>query len=154
MQPRTKIRVVLAGVTVAGAAAAAALLGPAGSAVGQSSTPLQLQIQVNSPASLVARGAGVEVSVTTQCSGTAPGQTNVQVFLNQRVGSGIAFGGGSTIVDCTGASQTSTVLVQSSPGSKPFKKGVAVAQGIINGCTPDLSFCTDQQVAPTIQIGS
>ena len=51
MQLHTKIRVALAGVTIAGAAAAAALLGPAVSAVGQSSIPLQLQIQVNSPAS-------------------------------------------------------------------------------------------------------
>src|SRR5262245_4459632 len=125
MLGRTKVKVILAALAVATGAAVAAALGPAALAVGQSSPPLQLQIQVNSPATLVARGAGVEVSVTTECSGAAPGSGTVLVFLTQRVGPDTANGTGSLPIACTGASQSYQVLVQASAG-KAFKKGSVI----------------------------
>jgi len=139
----------LAALAVATGAAVAAALSPAALAVGQSSQPLQLQIQVNSPATLVARGAGVEVSVTTQCSGALPGTGSVLVFLTQRVGPDTANGSGSSGIACTGTSQSYQVLVQASAG-KAFKKGSVIAQGLVNACTPD--FCDSQQVEATIQV--
>lgn len=150
----TKVKVAVAGLTVAGGAVAAAVLGPAGPAVGQASVPLQLQIQVNSPATLVARGAGVEVSVTTQCSGAEPGTADVEMFLNERVGSDIALGGGSVAITCSGSPQNYLVLVQASPNSKAFKKGSVLVQATIGACTPNLTSCSSQEVEPTIQIDS
>ncbi|HYK66427.1 MAG TPA: hypothetical protein VEV45_00680 [Streptosporangiaceae bacterium] len=151
MQLRIKVRPALAGLAIVGGAAIVAALGPAGPAVGESSVPLQMQMQLNSGA-VVAKGAGVEVSVTTQCFGEEPGSVSVQILLNERVGSGIASGSGTAVVDCTDVSQTSLVLVESS-GSKPFKRGSAVAQGNINGCAQDLSACNTDSVEATIQIG-
>jgi hypothetical protein len=152
MHMRINARATLAGLAVAGGAAAALALGPAGTAVGQSSAPLQLQIQVTSPATLVAKGAGVDVNVTTQCSGAEAGTVEVGLFLTERVGSDLAVGAGSEAITCTGASQTSVVLVQASASGKAFKKGAAIAQGTINGCTPGLVSCSSQEVEPTIEI--
>jgi len=106
-----KVKMALAGVTVAGGAAAAALLGPAGPAVGQSSEPIVVQVQVNSPATLVARGAGIDVSVTVSCSGPAGTTGSVGLNVTERAGSEVAVGIGGASFDCTGASQTTTVLV-------------------------------------------
>jgi hypothetical protein len=58
--------------------------------------------------------------------------------------------GGATI-DCTGTTQTTEVLVTAESG-KAFRKGSAIADGIINVCTVDFSFCANQQVEPTIEI--
>lgn len=154
-----KVRVALAGLTVAGGAAAAALLGPAGPAVGQSSQPIQIQLQVDSPGTLVARGAGVDVPVTTNCSGPAGTTASVGINLTERVGSDIAVGIGSATVGCTGTSETDVVLVTPTFGGFPsvtagkaFKKGTAIAQATMDACTPDFSFCATQQVATTIAI--
>lgn len=157
-----KAKVVLAGLPVACGAAAAAVLGPAGPAVGQSSPPIQVQIQVNSPATLVAQGAGVNVSVTASCSGLRVTSGFVVVGLTERVGSDIAYGySGEPTIDCTGASQTFEVLViagNTGPSglpegpSKAFAKGVAIANANVNACTPDGRSCASQQVEPTIKI--
>lgn len=155
----SKVKVALAGITVAGGAAAAALLGPAGPAVGQSSQPLEMSIQVDSPATLVAKGAGVDVSVTTDCSGPAGTTAGVSVNLTERVGSELAVGNGEVTVGCTGTSQTDVVLVTpqesgfpSLTAGKAFKRGPAIANAFINACVPDFSFCNTQEVEPVITI--
>lgn len=147
-----KVRVALAGLVVAAGGVAAALLGPAGPAVGQASGPIQVQIQVNSPASLLVRGAGAEVTVTASCSGPLVESGSISVSLDERTGSEIAEGFGSTGIDCTGLSQTLQVIV-TAQGSRPFKRGTAIADAVIQACSVNFGSCADQEVTPTIQIG-
>jgi hypothetical protein len=154
-----KARVAVAGLAVAGGAAAAAVLGPAGPAVGQSSPPIQVQIQVNSPATLVAKGAGVNVSVTAGCSAT--GEFGfVVVGVTESVQKHIAYGFAEDSIPCTGASQTFDLLVtagstgpsgiQEGP-SKAFAKGVAIAYASIQACSAT-GPCGTVQVEPIIKI--
>lgn len=155
----TKVKVALVGLVVAGGGMAAALLGPAGLAVGQASQPVQVQIQVDSPGTLVAKGAGVNVLVTTDCSGPAGTTASVGVNLTERAGSEVAVGIGNTTVGCTGTSQTNVVLVTPTFGGFPsvtagkaFKRGTAIANASIDACSADFSSCATQQVEPTIAI--
>lgn len=156
-----KAKMALAGVVVAGGAAAAAALGPAGPAVGQSSPPIQVQLQVSSTASLVAKGAGVDVSVTASCSGQLVESGSVAVGVTERAGSEIATGSGSATVDCTGTAQTVDVIVAPTPPlagpgeavGAAFKKGTAVADASIQACTVNFFTCNSQGVEQTIDIG-
>lgn len=155
-----KTRVGLVGLVVAGGAAAAIALGPAGSAVGQASQPVQVQLAVNSPATLVAKGASVDVSVTAGCSANAAPPLLV-VEIVENVNGNIALGYGEAAPPCTGASQTFDLLVtagDTSPNgtsvgpSAPYAKGVAIANASISACTSDGSTCATQQVQPVITI--
>jgi hypothetical protein len=157
---RKRTKVGLVGLVVAGGAVAAFALGPAGLAVGQSSPPVQAQIQVNSPATLGANGASVDVSVTAGCSANAEPPLLV-VEIVENVKGNIALGYGESAPSCTGTSQTFDVLVtagDTSPSgmsvgpSVPFAKGVAIANASISACTPDGSTCASQQVQPVITI--
>lgn len=146
----TRAKVTLAGLALAGGAAAAAVLGPAGPAIGQSSPPLVVQIQVNSPATVVARGAALDVSVTIECSGLATGTTPfVSVSVTESVGGKIATGNADVSPVCTGTSQNLLMVVTAQAG-KAFKKGAAVANGSIEGC--DFTTCETAQDQPTIAI--
>jgi hypothetical protein len=158
MHFHTRASAALAALAVAGGAGVAVALGPAGQAVGQTSQPIQLAIQVDSPATLVAKGAGVDVLVTVECSGTTT-PAGVSVSLTERAGSFIAVGSGQTAVGCTNTSQTVLVRVTAQAGGfgtltagKAFKRGTAIANANINACTPDFSFCANQQAEPTISI--
>jgi hypothetical protein len=146
-----KVKMALVGLVVAGGAAAAALLGPAGTAVGQSSPPIQTQIQVNSPGTLVAKGAGVDVSVTASCSGQFVESGNIGISLTEAIGKNLATGSGSAGIDCTGTTQTITVVVVAQSGHA-FAKGSAIASANISACTVDFSNCGYEQVQPVIKI--
>ena len=151
MQLRTKVKVGLVGIVVTGGGVAAALLGPAGPAVGQSSQPIQVQIQVNQPATVAAKGAAVDVSVTSECS-APPGTTaSVSVGFTERAAGGVlAIGAGGTTIECTGTSQTTPVVATAEPGSKPFKRGTALMNASIFACAPPFDFpCVSQSVGPT-----
>jgi len=162
MKRGTRLKAALVGVVVTGGAAATAVLGPAGAAVGQASQPVQVQIQVDSSATLVAKGAGANVLVTASCSGTAGNSGQVFVSLSERVGGAITLGFGQTIFECTGASQQVQVLVTAGAtgpagpgfpqGDLAFKKGTAVANSQVFACTADGVTCATQQVEPTITI--
>ena len=145
-----KVKAALAGLAIAGGAAAAALLGPAGPAVGQASQPVQVQIQVNSPATLVAKGAAADVSVTANCSGTSVSSGQISVSLTERAGDVIAAGGQSAMVNCTGTPDTVTLVVPANV--RPFKKGTAIANAAIFACTTTFGSCANQQVTATIEI--
>jgi hypothetical protein len=159
-----KFRVALVGLVVAGGGAAALALGPVSAAVGQSSpptSPIQVQVTANSPATLVANGTEVDVSVTATCSGPDVDSAYVGVTLTEAVDGDIANGFGSTNVDCTGTSQTADIVVvayTSSPVGTPttvpfqnFKKGPAIADTQIYGCDYTYS-CVSQEVYPVIKI--
>jgi hypothetical protein len=129
---RTKLR------TKAAAVAAAVLLGgllalfaTSGPAVAFFSGGLFLDVQIGSPATLVARGAAVEVPLEVTCNAT--GTVLVQATVTQKAGSGVAQGSGSTRVGCAGSGEQVTVLVRAT-GVKTFKKGEAVVTAEVFGC--------------------
>jgi hypothetical protein len=155
-----KFKVALVGLVVAGGAAAAIALGPAGLAVGQSSAPtvgqssqpIQVQLVVNSPARLVARGAGVDVSATVSCSGQFVISGSVTVNVTEKVGKNLATGYGETGFDCMGGTaQNVEVLAIANPGGKAFVKGSAIVQATMSACAVN-GPCGGQSVQPTIKI--
>lgn len=124
------------------AGTALAVLGPASPAVGLYSPPLFLEIQVEPTATLIARGAAVEVRLDVTCAG--PSQASIYVSVNQRVGSEVAYGTGYTTIACNGQGQT--VLVQVPAYSdKAFKKGTAVVDAQIFGCAYPVCGSEDDQ---------
>jgi hypothetical protein len=129
---RTKLRIKVATAVVALLLGGLfALFAASGPAVAFFSGGLFLDIQVKSPATLLARGAAVQVPVEVTCNAT--GTAFVGVTVTQKSGSGVAQGSGSTEVGCAGSGEQITVLVQAT-GAKAFKKGDAVAAAEIFGC--------------------
>jgi hypothetical protein len=113
------------------AAVVLALFATTGPAVAFFSGGLFLDVQVASPAHLVARGAAVDVPLEVTCNAT--GSVDVFVSVSQKAGSGVAQGSGFTSVGCTGSGEQVTVRVRAS-GGKTFKQGSAVASAEIFGC--------------------
>ena len=107
-----------------------ALFGSSAPAVAYSSPPVFLDISIGSPAHLVAKGAAVEVPVTTSCT-TPYGQAYVTVSITERVsGKKTAIGSKSYTVTCSGGRQTNLVTISSGNGVA-FIKGTAFASGDI-----------------------
>ena len=90
-------------------------------------------------ATLVAKGAAVDVEVLYSCSSDVT-SASIQVRLTQRVGGGrLTEGSGSTSgLVCDGAEHIAVVRVIGE--SLAFKKGDAVAQGSMTACNPFCSF--------------
>jgi hypothetical protein len=129
---RTRLRGRLAAAVVAIVLGSVlALFATTGPAVAFFSGGLFLDVQVNSPAHLVARGAAVDVPLEVTCN--SPFGADVFVTVTQKSGSGVAQGFGSDTVGCTGSGQQVTVRVRAS-GGKTFKQGTAVASAEIFGC--------------------
>jgi hypothetical protein len=165
-----KVKASLVGLVVAGGAAAAMALGPAGLAVGQSSSPTvgqssppgQLQLAVNYRATLVANGAGVDVFVTIRCPGPEVVSGSVAIIgLTERVGKYLATGGppafppgNAGTVDCTGGTAQTIVLLEiANPAVKAFVQGTAVAQVTFSACDAE-GACASPDLQPTIRIRS
>jgi len=113
------------------AGASFALFAPSGPAVAFSSGGLFLDVQVES-ATLVSRGAAVDVTLEVTCNAT--GTAFVDVSVTQKSGSGVAQGFGSTQVGCTGSGEQIVVRVPASGAGKTFKQGTAVVSAEIFGC--------------------
>lgn len=145
---RLRTKTALAAAVIA-IGATLATVGSAAPAVAFFSPPLLLEIHVDSPASLVAKGAGVTVTVQIECAGAST--AFVDVSLTERVGSQIAKGFGQTQVGCTNQNQTVLVSVVAQPG-KAFRKGSAIADGFISACTPTFSICGSEQDTVVIDI--
>jgi hypothetical protein len=125
---RTRIAAAVVAIVLGGLLALFATSGPA---VAFFSGGLFLDVQVQSPARLVARGAAVDVPLEVTCSGTS--SADVYVNVSQKAGSGVAQGFGYTSVGCTGSGQQVIVRIQAS-GGKTFKQGTAVASAEIFAC--------------------
>jgi hypothetical protein len=139
----------LAAVAVAGGAAIAAVA-PAGPAMAFFSPPLLLQIQDVSPATLVAKGAGVNVTLKIECAGAST--ASVFVTLTESVSKKIASGFGSAQVGCTNSTQTILVEVIAQPG-KAYAKGKAIADGTISACSSGPNpVCGSEQDIETIKL--
>jgi hypothetical protein len=107
-----------------------ALFATTGPAVAFFSGGLFLDVQVES-ATLVSRGAAVDVTLEVTCNAT--GSAFVFVSVTQKSGSGVAQGSGSTQVGCTGSGERVVVRVLANAG-KTFKQGTAVVSAEIFGC--------------------
>jgi hypothetical protein len=95
---------------------------------------------VTGAATLVAKGAAVDVEISYTCSPDTD-FAFVGVALTERVGGGLlATGhGGTEEFVCDGAAHTTTAGV-TADGDRPFKKGDAVAQVGIEACSPSGCF--------------
>jgi hypothetical protein len=129
-----------------GAGVVLALLSNSSPAVAFFSGGLFLDVTVQSPAHLVAKGAAVTVPVQVTCNATQTAFVSVQV--TERVGKQIASGFGSAQVGCTGGHQALLLTVTAS-GGKTFVKGQAFASADLFGCS---SFCASEHGESTISI--
>jgi hypothetical protein len=119
-----KLRVV-AGTVLASGAVFLAVSTPAFPSVFVRSASPPASIDLQTQATLQAKGASVLVSVTILCpEGSA---RDVSVSVNQRAGSVITAGYGHSSVPCNGEPQTIQVPVNAEPGNRPFKNGPAAA---------------------------
>lgn len=141
--------------TRAAAAAAAvlagllmALLAPSGQAVAFFSGGLFLDVQVESPARLVARGAAVDVPVEVTCNAT--GLVDVYVTVTQRVNGRVAAGSAYQQVACSGSGQRIVVRVSASPFGRAFQQGAAVVDAEVFGCRPTV--CGSETDTETVRI--
>jgi hypothetical protein len=107
-----------------------ALFATTGPAVAFFSGGLFLDVQVES-ATLVSRGAAVDVTLEVTCN--SPFGADVFVTVTQRSGSGTAQGFGSESVGCTGSGEQ-VVIRALNFGAKAFKQGTAVVSAEIFGC--------------------
>src|SRR5918994_7795848 len=112
---RTKL--VVATVAVLLAAGSFTLFAPSRPAVAFFSGGLFLDVQVES-ATLVSRGAAVDVTLEVTCN--SPFGADVFVTVTQRSGSGVAQGFGSETVGCTGSGEQVVIRAQNF-GAKAFK---------------------------------
>jgi hypothetical protein len=147
MRSRLRTKVAAAAVAVV-AGGVLALFVSGGPAVAFFSGGLFLDVQVQSPATLVARGAAVDVPLEVTCN--ASPSADVFVTVTQKAGSGVAQGFGSTSVGCTGSGQRITVRVRAS-GAKTFKQGTAVGDAEIFGCRPNVCGSETDSEVITIQ---
>jgi hypothetical protein len=141
---RTRIATAVLAILLGGLLTLFATSGPA---VGFFSAGLFLDVQVESPARLLARGAAVEVPVEVTCNAT--GTVDVFVTVTQRSGSGVAQGFGFEQVGCTGSGEQVTVLVQAT-GDKTFRKGTAVVSAEVSGCNANV--CGSETDSEVIEI--
>lgn len=124
-----------------------AVLSPASSAVAYSSPPLFLDVSVQSPANLVARGAAVSVPVIVTCNSTG---AYVSVRVTEKVGKKIATGAIDTSVGCTGGHQTFLLTVPAGSGPA-FAKGSAYVAAEVSGCTANF-VCGNEDASATVKI--
>jgi len=120
------------GASALAAGAAFTLSGSSSPAVAYSSPPSYLDISIGSPAHLVAKGAAIQLPVTTICSDAYYYNAYVSVTVTERVsGKKTATGTSNYQVPCTGYRQTNLVTISSQNGIS-FAKGTAYASGTIN----------------------
>jgi hypothetical protein len=130
MKTRLRTRIAAA-IAAIGAGGALAALAPAGPAVAEESPPFVVDIEVGSPATLLARGIAVSVPVEVTCPSDAA-YASVSVSIAERVGAQIVRGSGYLNLNCTGQPETHQVVVQAysydgSDGGTTFRPGSALA---------------------------
>jgi hypothetical protein len=142
---RTKAAV-LGGALVGGVALT--LLSPAAPALAFDSGGLHLDLAVQSPVTLLARGIAADVPVDVTCNSSYP--ISLNVYVSERVGSRTASGGGYVMVTCTGSPQRVVVRIVATSGT-PFSRGNGVASGYLYGCN-DATCGTAEAEIVTVKI--
>jgi hypothetical protein len=130
-------------------ALACALVGAqALSAVAQ---PTSATAELGQTATLVAKGAAIQVPVTYSCSSDAAFGA-IQLFATERVGGNrTASGSGSTFdITCDGAQHTALVTVMSGNGIA-FHQGTALVQGAFDACDQD-GLCLTVPLSGTVRV--
>jgi hypothetical protein len=145
MKTRLRARLAVAVVALL-AGSVLALFATTGPAVAFFSGGLFLDVQVES-ATLVSRGAAVDVTLEVTCN--SPFGADVFVTVTQRSGSGVAQGFGSESVGCTGSGEQVVIRAQNF-GAKAFKQGTAVVSAEIFGCNNVL--CGSETDSEVIEI--
>ncbi|MEO6500600.1 MAG: hypothetical protein ABIQ09_01670 [Jatrophihabitantaceae bacterium] len=140
-----------AGVTTLLAGGSVALLSPSSPAVAYSSPPLFLDVSIQSPAHLVAKGAAVTIPLTVICTAPSAPENFVDVQITQRSGNKVASGWDYAYLGCTGSRQQITITVSAASATR-FSKGPAYVTARIVGCTD--YFCGQEYNDATIQIVS
>ncbi len=143
--PRFRLGVAAVAIAIGGVLAA---VGPASTAVAFFSSPLFLDVRVDAPGTLIAKGVAVSVPVEVTCA--AAQSAWVDVSVSERVARQIAGGNGSAPVWCNGHRQVIQVTVYGQIGSKAFVKGKALVTAVISGCTR--AFCGDETDSRTIAL--
>jgi hypothetical protein len=108
-------------------------------------------VELGETATLVAKGAAVQVPVIYSCSPDAA-FTALNVIVNERVGGNRIAQGGLVTSDltCDGAQHTALVTVTSITGNA-FHKGVAFVQADLSACDVNGN-CVDVPTSGTIKI--
>ena len=145
MKTRLRARLAVAVVAIL-AGSVLALFATTGPAVAFFSGGLFLDVQVESPARMVSRGAAVDVTLEVTCNADF---ADLFVSVTQRSGSGVAQGFGSESVGCTGSGEQVVVRVFASEG-KAFKQGTAVVSAELFGCRPTI--CGSETDSEVIEI--
>jgi hypothetical protein len=97
-------------------------------------------------ATLVAKGAGVQVVLTGSCDAGESGVFSATV--TQAVGNQIAQGTGDVVLTCTGETQEATILVTANVSGARFHVGDAlVSASIVFGCCSSVSTAEVVRVA-------
>lgn len=112
--------------------AAVAVLLPASTAIALHSGPQAMAVTVQSPATLLARGAALEVSVAYSCPSGGSGFLDLTV--TQRSGSEIVSGWDSRQVSCTGSTEVVRIVVTPRTGGRAFKKAPVVVEAELFSC--------------------
>jgi len=141
-----RTRATVVGTALAGAAGLA-LISPASPALAFLSGGLHLDVTVQSPATLVARGAAVDVPVDVDCNSAQ--QVELSLTVTERVGSQTASGSTFVPESCSGGHQRFLIRVTAGSG-KAFAKGTAVATASIFGCNN--TTCGQDSNSATIQV--
>jgi hypothetical protein len=107
--------------------------------------------ELGQTATLVAKGAAIEVPVTYSCSSDAAFGA-IELFVTERVGGNrIASGSGSTFnVICDGAQHTALITVTSGSGMA-FHHGTAVVQGSFQACDQN-GLCLTVLLSGTVRV--
>lgn len=130
------------------AGVASALTISASPAVAYYSGGLFLDVSVQTPATLIAKGAAVDIPVEFTCNAVSP---YVSVSVSQRVANGdLATGAANVQVACTGAHQRTTITVPAS-GSKAFAKGNAFVSASVSGCLSNFTNCGTEYDDATVR---
>ena len=133
--------------TVLAGGAALAVLGSSAPAVAFDSGGLHLEVTPLSPATLVARGAAVDVPIDVDCNASF---ADMHVQVTERVGGHTATGQTDVAVACNGGHQRLLIRVPASSG-KPFSKGQAVVTAQLFGCT-STGTCGQPQTSVSVQV--
>jgi hypothetical protein len=142
---RTKAAV-LGGALAAGVALA--LLSPAEPALA-SDSGLSIVITVQSPATLVARGVAVDVTLDVTCNVQDP---EASLKLTERSGNWLVSGDGwAQLPACTGSPQRVVVRVMAQ-GDRPFATGTGLATAYVSGCNDIWTICSSESASKTIRI--
>jgi hypothetical protein len=112
---------------------ALAALVPVGSAVALDSPPSATAFVEIESAQLVAKGAGVDVTVTYLCP--AGGSASLSTTVTQRSGPEVTSGSSSFVsLPCTGEPEQRVVRVTAGGGMRAFKSGTALVQASMFAC--------------------